>query len=134
MKSRGNFELLGAGMPCPHPGMVVRRAVFEELGGFSMSYKIAMDFDFVVRMIRAGVKGVYLPGPVIRMDGGGVSSSRELQGIFECRSSLVENGLFHFRNRLAHGKRMVRFLIRDLLLKTIGKRAFLAIRNLIPGR
>jgi GT2 family glycosyltransferase len=110
-RGRGHSDL-GKGMPFPHPSMVVRREIFEKIGGFSEAYRIAMDFDFVVRLLQAGYVGHYLPGEVVEMDGAGVSSTREGEGIGECRKSLVENGCYRGKIRWDFFMRMVRYRVR----------------------
>lgn len=44
-------------MPFPHPGMVVRKSVFDKLGGFDTSFKLVADYDFILRLLMAGHKG-----------------------------------------------------------------------------
>ncbi len=44
-------------MPFPHPGMIVRKSVFDKLGGFDTSFKLVADYDFILRLLLAGYKG-----------------------------------------------------------------------------
>lgn len=44
-------------MPFPHPGMLVRKQVFEQLGGFDSSLKLVGDYDFILRLLLAGYRG-----------------------------------------------------------------------------
>jgi GT2 family glycosyltransferase len=113
MTPRGRgYSDLGKGMPFPHPSMVVRREIFEKIGGFSELYRIAMDFDFVVRLLKAGYVGHYLAGEVVEMDGAGVSSTQEWAGIEECRKSLVEQGCYRGKIRWDYFMRLVRYRVR----------------------
>lgn len=41
-------------MPCSHQAMFVKKAVLEQLGGFSLHYKSSSDFDLVLRMCLLG--------------------------------------------------------------------------------
>ena len=64
------------------PTLYVRRSVYERLGGFDTRYRIAADYDSVVRFFGAGsVRPVYLPRLLIRMRVGGVSN-RSLKTIW----------------------------------------------------
>lgn len=63
-----------AGMPFNHPGLAVRRRAFEELGGFDTSFKIAGDFDFIIRMYLAGFKGIGIDTDFVSFRAGGVSA------------------------------------------------------------
>ena len=71
------------GMPFPHPSLIVRKKVFEEIGLFNTSLKIAMDYDFVIRLRKKNYRGKYLPGPVVLMDGKGVASSKRVENLKE---------------------------------------------------
>lgn len=44
-------------MPFPHPGMLVRKSVFEKLGGFDSSFKLVGDYDFILRLLLSGYEG-----------------------------------------------------------------------------
>lgn len=70
--------------PFPHPSLIVRKSVFEKIGGFDKKLKIAMDYDFMQRLIKAGYKGhYYQDSPVVLMDGSGISSNQGIKGITE---------------------------------------------------
>lgn len=43
--------MLRMGHMPPHPTLYVKRAIFEEIGAFDDSYRIAGDFDFTVRLL-----------------------------------------------------------------------------------
>lgn len=58
----------------PHQGAFCRRAIFERLGGFDPTFRIAMDFDFFLRAKRAGVRLRTAGAPRTRMPDTGVSS------------------------------------------------------------
>ncbi len=106
---------IGYGMPFSHPSMVVRKSVFEQLKGFNATYKIAGDYDFVVRMIKAGAKGHYIPLVVNEMDGTGVSTQQEWLALKECKQSLVENSMFEGDIRWGYYIRCIKYFLRKLL-------------------
>ncbi len=67
-------RLLMGIMPA-HPATFFRRSVYQEFGTFKTDYKIAADFEFIVRTLGRGrVDYVYLPDILVRMQTGGVSS------------------------------------------------------------
>jgi GT2 family glycosyltransferase len=91
LSSRRRIE----GMPYWHQSMIVRRSVWEQIGEFDLSYCLGMDFEWVCRMERAGLKGFYYDfSPVVIMDGGGVSVTREWKSIVECVRALKKNDIF----------------------------------------
>lgn len=80
----GEFKApyLRQGWMPPHPTLYIRRSVYERLGGFDTRYRIAADYDSVVRFFGSGgVRPVYLPRLLVRMRVGGVSN-RSLRTIW----------------------------------------------------
>ncbi|MDA8793731.1 glycosyltransferase [Bacteriovoracaceae bacterium] len=88
---------LGRGMPYLHPTMVVRREVFKDVGCFNLDYKIAGDYDFIVRMEKKNLEGHFIKGIIVEMEGSGISATNEEQAIKECKKSLIEHELY-FKN------------------------------------
>jgi len=73
---------LGFGWMPPHPTLYVRLPVMRALGGFDTGFRIAADYDFVLRLfIRPGRQFVYLPRVLVRMRTGG-ASNRSLRALF----------------------------------------------------
>lgn len=121
---------LGRGMPFPHPTMIVRRSVFDRIGYFSLDFKVAMDFDFVVRMMKAQMKGYYIPEPTILMDGTGVSSNQELKGILESGRSLRQNGMMTLENTFFYYLRFFLWGVRYLIKRFVGEKALAFFKKL----
>ena len=60
----------------PHPTFLAKRALFDKWGLYSLNYRIAADFEMMVRLLyRANVSYAYLPEVVVKMRAGGVSTS-----------------------------------------------------------
>lgn len=90
----GSFE---AGWCPPHPTFFVRRSVYERLGGFDLSYKIAADFELMARYLEAArISSCYIPEVLVKMRLGG-TTNRSLSNIFkqnaEIRQALKKLGL-----------------------------------------
>ena len=75
-----------------HPTCVVRKEVYDQVGGFDLSYKCAMDYDFFLRAARMGVYGRYVPELVAHMNVDGVSNNRFIRTIGEVRAIAVAHG------------------------------------------
>ncbi|MEL6168578.1 MAG: glycosyltransferase family 2 protein [Pseudomonadota bacterium] len=59
----------------PHPTLFLRRRVIDRLGGFDTSYRIAADYEAVLRYFgSAGFQASYLPRVLVRMQLGGASN------------------------------------------------------------
>ena len=115
---RPQFCNVGRGMPYLHPTMIVRRNVFEDIGMFNNKYKLAMDVDFVVRLIKNGYKGHYISDSVvIRMEGTGRSVAQEYDAIKECYISLKRNDYLSVKNCFWWLIRLTFFFIRKLMVK-----------------
>lgn len=67
--------LLARGWMPPHPTLFIRRDVYARVGGFDLRYKIAADYDCILRIFKRVDRGCrYLPRTLVRMRVGGVSN------------------------------------------------------------
>ena len=82
----------------PHPTCFIKRSLFDEFGLYSTDYKIAGDFDLLVRFFYGReIKWSYLDQISIKMSSGGVSNSgwQSKKLIFnEIKRSLKSNGVW----------------------------------------
>ena len=97
--SAGNFsksKLAWGWMP-PHPTFYVRRSLYAQLGGFDLRYRIAADYDSMLRFLGRGeVQSAYIPEVLVKMRLGGVSNrslANILQKSWEDYLSLRRNGV-----------------------------------------
>lgn len=59
----------------PHPSFYVRRDLISRLGGFDTRFRIAADYDLMLRCLTTpGVRVQYVPRVLVRMRAGGVSN------------------------------------------------------------
>lgn len=67
-------------MPFPHPGLVVKRNVFEVVGKFNLKYRYAADLDWIFRLIKmGGFNGLRnINSSVVYTAGGGGNSMTSL--------------------------------------------------------
>jgi len=67
--------LLARGWMPPHPTLYLRRAVYERLGGYDASFRIAADYEFILRLFSTpGLRAVHIPRVMVRMRVGGLSN------------------------------------------------------------
>jgi glycosyltransferase involved in cell wall biosynthesis len=82
----------------PHPTCFIKKSLFDEFGMYSTDYKIAGDFDLLVRFFYSRkIKWSYLDQISIKMSEGGVSNSgwQSKRLIFnEISRSLKSNGIW----------------------------------------
>jgi glycosyltransferase len=91
---------LGWGWMPPHPTLYVRRNIYEQHGLFDTSFRIAADYDFILRLLGRDRVGVhYLPEVLVKMRVGG-ASNRSLRNILrksgEDLRALRRNGVGGF--------------------------------------
>lgn len=66
----------------PHPTLYVRKPVLDALGGFDTSFRIAADYDLILRIFgRPGRTYVHIPSVLVLMRTGG-ASNRSLSALF----------------------------------------------------
>jgi len=76
-------EKLAYGWMPPHPSLFLKKRLFEKYGRFRTDYRIAADYELVVRLFwKYRIRYRYLPGVSVKMRMGGVST----QGI---RSNVI---------------------------------------------
>jgi len=78
-----------------HPTLYLRREVYEQFGMYKTDYRIAADYEFMVRILyRQQVRLSYLPEILIYMSHGGTSTSgikAYLESLKEGHRALKEN-------------------------------------------
>ena len=68
----GAFE---SGWCPPHPTFFVRRDVYQRLGGFDLSYKIAADVELMMRFLEVRkIRTKYIPAVLVKMRMGGTTN------------------------------------------------------------
>jgi glycosyltransferase involved in cell wall biosynthesis len=68
--------LLNNGWMPPHPTLFLKKEVFEKHGLYDTNFKIAADYDFILRIFKDdSLKFEYLPITITNMSIGGVSTS-----------------------------------------------------------
>lgn len=80
--------------PFNHPAMFVPRKVYETVGLYNKEYRFAMDYDFNLRALLAGVKFRYIREDLAVFYEGGRSSMAPLICHKEVLASQKSNGLF----------------------------------------
>lgn len=70
-----SWHNLSKGWMPPHPTLYVRRSIYERVGMFDISYRIAADYDFILRLlVREKPNVQYIPQVLVKMRVGGASN------------------------------------------------------------
>jgi hypothetical protein len=110
-------------MTTVHVGSLHRRSLFDRYGKFDPSYRIAGDYEFLLRP-RESLRAAFTPAVTVTMGAGGVSDSTA--GLYEARRAKLATGV---RGPVAAAVDLrlavIRFHVRRLFLKAsrIGGRA-----------
>jgi glycosyltransferase len=75
-----HHRLLSRGWMPAHPTFFVRRSLYERYGQFDTSYRIAADYDFMLRVLSKRIHAHYLPILMYKMRIGG-ESNKSLRNI-----------------------------------------------------
>ena len=110
---------IGRGMPYRHQTMVVRKNVYDKVGRFDIKY-VTGDYDWVCRWeincVNTCRSAYYLQGnPVVKMDGGGVSTTKEFIVMIEAIQVIRNNFPNMIEVHLTLLKRLILFGGRQLL-------------------
>lgn len=124
---RQKFRNIGAGMPFFHQSLIIKKNIFSEVGLFDLSYKYAMDYDFMVRIF--SYKGIYIPKATVKMDGGGISIDKEEESIKECYRSLKNHNLISIKVLFYFSIRYGKYLLRRLLLLVGGRNVLIYLKS-----
>ena len=83
-----------------HPAIFVRRAVYQEIGAFNLDYKVAADYDFLLRAHKSGLKFSKIDRNLAAytLDGYSDSARNRIISILETESIRFKNGVVS-RNR-----------------------------------
>jgi len=82
-------DILRGVMP-PHPSMCTHRSYFKRYGNFDPTFKIAMDFEWFIRGIKAS-SIVHVPTIITSVRDGGISTRSQIKVISEIISALKKN-------------------------------------------
>ncbi len=95
-----------------HPGMVIRRALLEKIGGYDTNYKIAMDIDLFYRLLAFNPHIVVINKPLIHQWDGGVSQQKWRLALTEMRRIEIAHGRSSLSAWIAYffrfGKKFIR--------------------------
>lgn len=70
-------------MICPHQALFVRKKIFEQLGGFDLKYKIAADYEWVLKAYVRGAKLQKVEDVFANCRRGGISSVKAYECMYE---------------------------------------------------
>lgn len=125
-------KVIRRGMPAVnHPTVLARKEMYDKIGSFNTKYKIAMDYDWLLRSYLAGFKGLYISELTGHMRLCGVSENRYAQGYKEVMVISVENGLSRPYGFLLYMYRVLKTKIRLALEKFFPTKRIVYLRKIV---
>jgi glycosyltransferase involved in cell wall biosynthesis len=116
--------------PLNHPTVIVRRAVYERHGLFDIGLRFAMDYEFLLRIHRAGCRGVYDPRMQGHMGLEGVSDSNASAALRESRDIAIRHGYPRFRAHIEFCYRLLKGKVRRSLERLFPRAVSVTLRSL----
>lgn len=117
-----------------HPTVFVKKSMYEKCGLFNISYRYAMDYDFLLRGTRIGMKGLYIEKVLVRMALMGISRTQFFQSYKDICVASIKHGYSpvraYLRLYLKGARGIIRLSLEKLGLENINmvlRRAFLNI-------
>lgn len=86
-----NLSNLNYKMVIPHPAVFVKKEVYKRLGSFNLKYKIAADYELMLRFYKAGVRFKYINTELAYFRIGGTSYSNAELCAEEIKNIALEN-------------------------------------------
>jgi len=78
-----NLSKLQRGWMPPHPTFYVKREIYKKFGSFNTDFKIAADYDLMIRFLyKAKITTLYIPEVLVRMKTGG-KSNKSIRNIIQ---------------------------------------------------
>jgi glycosyltransferase involved in cell wall biosynthesis len=99
--SPGQLELLPFKFTINHPSCFMRRSAYEKVGNYDLSYRIAADYDLILRAYQAGVSFRAVNTPLVSYSLNGMSGKpmSKFQQIYESWRVGSKKQLRHLRNK-----------------------------------
>lgn len=123
------------GMPAiNHPSIVSRRSLYDLNGLFDTTFRIAMDYEWLLRNYVRGARGAYLPGVTSHMGAGGISQRRILESLQEVRRASLQYGYPPFHANLRYAVRALKLNARLFIERRVSASLAKSLRGLINPR
>jgi glycosyltransferase involved in cell wall biosynthesis len=119
--------------PLKHSSVFVARNAYEKWGKFSLEYRNAMDYEFILRLYVAGAKFVYIPKTLSFFSAGGVNQKNLTQTIREVRDISARYGRSKLKANFTWFGKFVKIFLKRVL-SAIRLTSILSIYRLFSPR
>lgn len=84
-----NPRALKYGWMPPHPTVYCRKKVYDTVGLYDEWFRIAADYDMILRIFSAGFKSAYLPEVLVSMETGGASNKNTIARLSKTQEDYI---------------------------------------------
>ena len=89
---KSDFKLIRTGMTVAHIGSIISHSIHQKIGGYSMKYKLAMDYNFFLKAYFAKATFKEYKSVFVTIDGcGSISCSNPYKSNAEVSKALFKN-------------------------------------------
>lgn len=110
-----------AGIHFNHPGMFIKKELYNKIGMYNKSFKVSMDFELYCRIYKnydiEKISYYLNKYPFVKMRAGGTSWENEFQSIYEIKKALKLNDLWDYHGRKFYYQRYFRTIVKNVLSK-----------------
>jgi hypothetical protein len=108
-------------IPIFHPAVFIKSDIFKQFA-FNINYKIAGDYDLILRLYLSNKRFKYVPIYISAFNLKGVSNTNFKRAIFETGKSIFLNSPYpsKFGNLWTYIQGKIRFIIFNIIYNTIG--------------
>lgn len=102
-------------MPLNHPATFVTLRAYRKVGGFDTGLKVAMDYDLVLRLFRAGCRFCYIDRMLANMRYGGASDAGFMSGLREVREVSIKARYPYWKAYFWFSWRVIKVSLKNIL-------------------
>jgi len=113
-----------------HPTVVASRDTYEKIGLFDLEWKVAMDYDWLLRVDLGGRRGVYAESVCGHMALAGISDAQWDRSYLEVLAILKAHGIRSWKALCHAGYAITKGKIRRVAEKAVGQSLILRLRPL----
>jgi len=119
-------------IPIFHPAVFIKSDIFKQFA-FNINYKIAGDYDLILRLYLSNKRFKYVPIYISAFNLKGVSNTNFKRAIFETGKSIFLNSPYpsKFGNLWTYIQGKIRFIIFNIIYNTIGSGNYSKVKVLL---
>lgn len=114
-----------------HPSVICNRRIYEQHGLYNCTFRLAMDYEWLLRIHKGGANGIYVSTITSHMENTGISNTQVLNSLREVRRASILHGYPKLFADLRFYCRAIRLQARLFIEHYFSKRLAAKLRSLI---